>query len=61
MWLLRRLKAQGADTCDLTDIFGGEIRSVLEFGTSVYTAGLTNEDKNNIERFQRTAAHVISG
>ena len=61
MWLLRRLKAQGADTCDLKDIFEKQIRSVLEFGTPVYTAGLTNEDKNNIERVQRTAAHVILG
>ena len=60
-WLLRRLKAQGADTCDLKDIFEKQIRSVLEFGTPVYTAGLTNEDKNNIERVQRTAAHVILG
>ena len=59
MWMLMRLKAQGADIFDLKDIYEKQIRSVLEFGAPVFTSGLSCEDETNIERVQKTAAHVI--
>ena len=59
MWMLRRIEAQGADIFDLKDIYEKQIRSVLEFGAPVFTAGLTGEDEINIERVQNTTAHVI--
>ena len=36
-----------------------QVRSILEFGTPVFTAGLTVDDSNNIERVQRTAALIM--
>ena len=59
MWMIRRLKELGADEMDLKEVFEKQIRSVLEFGTPVYTAGLTSDDSQNIERVQRTAASII--
>ena len=59
LWMLRRLKALGADKDDLKEVYEKQVRSILEFGTPVFTAGLTVDDSNNIERVQRTAAYII--
>ena len=59
--MLRRLKALGADVFDLKEVYEKQVRSVLEFGTPVFTSGLTCEDENNIERVQRTVASIILG
>ena len=61
LWMLQRLKALGADVFDLKEVYEKQVRSVLEFGTPVFTSGLTCEDENNIERVQRTAASIILG
>ena len=61
LWMLRRLKAQGADIANLKDAYEKQVRSVLEFGTPVFTAGLTGDDVNDIERVQRTAATIMLG
>ena len=57
--MLRRLKALGADKDDLKEVYEKQVRSILEFGIPVFTAGLTVDDSNNIERVQRTAAYII--
>ena len=59
--MLKRLKAPGADVWDLNDIYEKQINSVLEFGTPIYMADITNEENIDIERVQRIAAHVILG
>ena len=59
LWMLRRLKALGADKDDLKEVYEKQVRSILEFGIPVFTAGLTVDDSNNIERVQRTAAYII--
>jgi hypothetical protein len=61
LWMLRRLKALGADVFDLKDVYEKQVRSVLEFGAPVFAAGLNGEDSNTIERVQKTAANVILG
>ena len=61
MWMLRRLKGLGANQLDLKEVYEKQIRSVLEYGTPVYTAGLRSEDISNIERVQKTAMHIILG
>ena len=61
LWMLRRLKAQGADVSSLKDVYEKQVRSVLDFGTPVFTAGLTGDDVNDIERVQRTAATIMLG
>ena len=57
--MLRRIKAQGAEVADLTDVYEKQIISILEFGAAVFTANLTVADANDIERVQKTAAHII--
>ena len=44
MWMLRRLKILGADKDDLKEVYVKQIRSIVEFGTAVFTAGLTVEE-----------------
>ena len=61
MWILRRLKNMGASRATLKDIYYKQIRSVLEFASVVWTAGLTQEDANKIERVQKSACCVILG
>ena len=42
-------------------VYEKQVRSVLEFGTPVFTAGLTGDDVNDIERVQRIAATIMLG
>ena len=61
IWILRRLKSMGANNTTLLDIYYKQIRSVLEFASVVWTAGLTQDDKCKIERVQKIACSVILG
>ena len=59
--MIRRFKAQGADLANLKDVYENKVRSVLEFGSHMFTAGLTGDDVNDIERVRRTAATIMLG
>ena len=48
-----------SEVADLKDVYEKQIRSILEFGAAVFTANLTVADANDIERVQKTAAHII--
>ena len=61
IWMLRRLKTNGADVEDLVDVYTKQVRCVLELAVSVWTAGLTSTQKAQIERVQKTACAVILG
>jgi hypothetical protein len=61
LWIIRRLKSMGASKTTLIDIYYKQIRSVLEFASVVWTAGLTLEDISKIERVQKSVCSVIIG
>ena len=50
--LLQRLNALGADVFDLKDVYEKQVRSVLEFGPPVFSAGLTVDDSSTIRQQQ---------
>ena len=61
LWIIRRLKYLGADQCDLVNIFTKQIRSVLELAVPVWNNGITLVEQQDIERIQKSAAHIILG
>ena len=44
---------------DLKIIYKTYIRSVLEYGANVWHSGLTNQNKNDIERLQKSSLKII--
>ena len=59
--MLRRLKKLGANHTDMLDVYCKQIRCVLELAVVVWTPGLTKAERNQIERVQKCALHVILG
>ena len=61
LWILRRLKFLGAHEHDLVDIFVKQIRSVLELAVPAWHSGITLAEQIELERIQKSAAHIILG
>ena len=61
LWILRRLKFLGAKDVDLVDVFIKQIRSLMELAVPVWHSGITQEERIDIERIQKSAAHIILG
>ena len=61
LWILRRLRALGAETQDLVDIYCKQIRCHLEFAVPVWQGAITNYERAAIERVQRCALRIILG
>ena len=61
LWIIKRLKNQGANLDDLIDIYVKQVRSVLEFGVAVWNSGLTQEEISDIERVQKAFMHIALG
>ena len=61
LWILKRLKGQGANLEDLTDIYIKQVRSILEFGVPVWNSKLTQEEINDIERVQKSFMYIVLG
>ena len=61
LWMLRRLKALGANEMELVDFYIKQVRSVLEYAAVVWHAGLTQMNIGDIERVQKTACAIILG
>ena len=61
IWILRRLKYLGAKQSDLVDIYVKQIRSVLELAVPAWHSGINQIEKIDIERIQKSAAHIILG
>ena len=51
----------GANQTDLIDIYIKFIRSVLEYSCVVWGSSLTKENKQDLERVQKTAVRIILG
>ena len=58
LWIIQRLKRQGANLNDLIDIYIKQVRSILEFGVPVWNSGLTQEEAIDIERVQKAFLHI---
>ena len=61
LWMLRRLKNMGAEETDLVDMYVKQIRSLLELAVPAWQGAVTQEEKLDIERVQKCAAHIIIG
>ena len=61
LWVLRRLRLNGANKNELRDIYCKHVRSVLEYAAVVWHPGLTLENTTSIERVQKSALAIILG
>ena len=61
LWIIRRLKNLGATQVDLVEIYTKLIRSVLELAVPAWQGAITQQERINIERVQKSAAHIILG
>ena len=61
LWMLRRLSKIGASRDDLVDIFIKQIRSVLELAVPAWQSSISQAEKIEIERVQKSACHIILG
>ena len=59
LWMIKRLKNQGARLSDLIDIYIKHVRSILEFGVAVWNSGLTLEEVADIERVQKSFLRIV--
>ena len=61
LWMIRRLKNLGANELELLDIYHKQVRSVLELAVPVWHPGLTLQERDQIERVQKCALHIVLG
>ena len=61
LWIVRRLKNLGADQDSLVDVYVKQIRPVLELAVPVWQGALSQEEKIDLERIQKSACHIILG
>ena len=61
LWMLRRLKALGANESELVDVYEKQVRSLLELAVPVWQPSLTLQESIQIERVQKTAFNIILG
>ena len=61
LWMLRRLKNLGAKEADLIEVYTKQVRCVLELAAPAWQGSLTQEERNTIERVQKSACHIILG
>ena len=51
----------GATNEQLKDSFVKQVRSIMEFAAPAWHAAITNAERTDIERVQKTAMHIILG
>ena len=61
LWILRRLSLLGASQADLIDVYIKRIRSILEYAVPAWQSSISQTDRYNIERIQKSACHIILG
>ena len=61
LWIIRRLKKNGASLSDLIDIYVKQVRSILEFAVPVLNSTLTCTEINDLERVQKSFLHILLG
>ena len=58
LWTLRRLKNMGAKNSDLLDVYMKQIRCILELAVPAWQGALSQAEKIDLERIQKTACHI---
>ena len=61
LWIIKRLKKNGASNDDLIDMYIKQVRSIIEFGVPVWNAGLTEAEVHEIERVHKSFLHILLG
>ena len=61
LYFLKRLKRFNISYTDLTTIYTGYIRPILEYAAPAWTPGLTKTQERILERVQRRACRIILG
>ena len=61
MQLLRKVASFGTSWEELKNIYFLYIRSLLEQSATVWHSSLTEENRNDLERVQKTALKIILG
>ena len=61
LWLLRRLKSLGASPHDLIEVYTKQIRCILELAAPAWQGGISLAEKQDLERIQKCASHIILG
>ena len=61
LWMVRRLKVMGASDEVLLDVYQKHVRSVLELAVPAWHGAIPQTDRNEIERVQKAAHHIILG
>ena len=61
LWIIRRLKNLGAQRDELVDMYIKQCRSILEFAAPAWHGAITVTDRQDIERIQKGALHIILG
>ena len=61
LWMIRRLKKLGANSKELVDCYTKQARSVLEYCSVVWHPGLSEINRLDIERVQKTVWAIILG
>ena len=59
LWMMRRLKELGANEDDLIDVYIKQIRSVLELAVPAWHGAITQAERDEIERVQKCALHIV--
>ena len=59
LWMIRRLKALGANNEDLLKIYRTQVRSVLELAVPAWQVNISQSNKANIERVQKSVCHIF--
>ena len=61
MWILRTMKKLGAPDSNLLDVYVKQIRCILEYAVTVWQGSITVAEKQDLERIQKIACHIILG
>ena len=61
VWIIRRLKTQGADRKMLLDAYFRQVRSMVELGVPVWAGQISKKESKIIERVQKISLNVIFG
>ena len=51
----------GANQSDLLDVYTKQVRCILELAVPAWQGGLSQAEKTDLERIQKTACHIILG
>ena len=59
LWLLKRLKSLGANVHDVLEVYTKIVRPTLEFAAPVWHAAITQAERDDIERVQKSMTKIV--